>query len=123
MAQSVTICGPNLYDQSKGEFHVHAAGCADLVRHARREPEYANGWTIEATSREDIVRAIYADHIEEAERENAWVKTHPEEMESYPQNVHEQLLSGVLVDWRTYDDLYIFPCVHNLPDEAPKEMK
>ena len=55
----VTICGPNLRDQSKGELHVHAAGCADLVRGAAREPEYRNGWTIEAQSRREIVEAIY----------------------------------------------------------------
>lgn len=28
----LTIIGPNLADQSKGSFHVHAAGCADLKR-------------------------------------------------------------------------------------------
>jgi hypothetical protein len=28
----LTIVGPNLLDQSKGDFHVHAAGCADLSR-------------------------------------------------------------------------------------------
>jgi hypothetical protein len=31
-AMQVTICGPNLRDQSKGSFHVHAADCADLVK-------------------------------------------------------------------------------------------
>ncbi len=28
----VTIIGPNLLDQSKGSFHVHATGCAHLNR-------------------------------------------------------------------------------------------
>jgi hypothetical protein len=28
----LTIIGPNLADQSKGAFHVHATGCADLNR-------------------------------------------------------------------------------------------
>lgn len=27
---NVRICGPNLNDQSKGTFHVHATGCSDL---------------------------------------------------------------------------------------------
>lgn len=65
----VTICGPNLYDQSKGQFHVHAAGCADLQRGARREPEYANGWTIEASTRDEVGDEIYADHIAEGSME------------------------------------------------------
>lgn len=29
---NVTIIGPNLRDQSKGQFHVHAAGCRDIAR-------------------------------------------------------------------------------------------
>jgi hypothetical protein len=36
----VYVIGPNLRDQSKGQFHVHAAGCADVKRMARREPAY-----------------------------------------------------------------------------------
>jgi hypothetical protein len=59
----VTICGPNLRDQSKGSFHVHAAGCADLVRGARREPEYRSDWTIEAATRDDVVLEVYSDMI------------------------------------------------------------
>lgn len=55
----VTICGPNLRDQSKGEMHVHAEGCADLKRGATREPEYRNGWTIEAATQREVVDAIY----------------------------------------------------------------
>lgn len=61
----VTICGPNLMDQSKGSFHIHAAGCADLRRGARREPEYENGWTIEANTKRTVVMAVYADQIGE----------------------------------------------------------
>lgn len=61
----VTICGPNLNDQSKGQFHIHAADCADLKKHAQREPEYRNGWTIEASSRDEVGDSIYEDHIEE----------------------------------------------------------
>ena len=61
----VTICGPNLRDQSKGQFHVHAEGCADLRRGAIREPEYRHGWTIDATSREQVADEVYADIIDE----------------------------------------------------------
>jgi len=59
MSQSVTIVGPNLRDQSKGTFHVHAEGCRDLTRLARSEPEVRNGWTIRADSIRDIVEAVY----------------------------------------------------------------
>ena len=55
----VTICGPNLRDQSKGQFHVHAEGCADLKRGAQREPEYRNGWTIEAANRIEVCDEVY----------------------------------------------------------------
>lgn len=55
----VTIIGPNLRDQSKGDMHVHAAGCADIARMVGREPEYANGWEIEAESVKDVVTAVY----------------------------------------------------------------
>ena len=61
----VAIAGPNLNDQSKGTFHVHAAGCADLKRGARREPEYGNAWVIEAASQTEVCDAVYpADQFE-----------------------------------------------------------
>lgn len=55
----VSICGPNLRDQSKGQFHVHAANCTDLTRNIRREPEYRNGWEMDAASRVEVCDAIY----------------------------------------------------------------
>jgi len=57
--QSVTIIGPNLRDQSKGQFHVHAAGCGDIRKQANRDPEFRNGWTIEATSLVEICDDVY----------------------------------------------------------------
>lgn len=57
----VTICGPNLRDQSRGDFHVHAAGCADLWKGIVREPEYDNGWTIDVASRVEAATEVYAD--------------------------------------------------------------
>lgn len=65
----VTICGPNLNDQSKGQFHIHAADCAHLVRLASREPEYRYGWTIVAETRDEVGDEIYADMIEEGSME------------------------------------------------------
>lgn len=55
----VTIIGPNLRDQSKGSHHVHAAGCADIQRTALRDPAYRVGWTIEATSEQQVVTDVY----------------------------------------------------------------
>lgn len=60
MSQSVTIIGPNLRDQSKGTFHVHAAGCADLKRLAHREPEAAEyPLTFEAESLTEVCDEVY----------------------------------------------------------------
>jgi hypothetical protein len=55
----VTIIGPNLRDQSKGTFHVHAEGCADIARSARRDPAFRDGWTIEAASATEVSDAVY----------------------------------------------------------------
>lgn len=68
----VTICGPNLRDQSQGDFHVHAAGCADLVKHAKREPEYRHGWTTEADTLREIVEEVYSDMIDEDDEYSTW---------------------------------------------------
>ncbi len=62
----VTIIGPNLRDQSKGSFHVHAAGCADIVKMSRRDPEFAHGWDMEASTREEVAGEVYADMIDES---------------------------------------------------------
>lgn len=59
----VTVCGPNLRDQSKGTFHVHAAGCADLKRGARKDIAYRDGWTIDAETRVDVAEDVYDNGI------------------------------------------------------------
>jgi hypothetical protein len=112
----VVICGPNLNDQRKGQFHIHAAGCHDLVKNARREPEYKNGWTIDAHSREDVVRNIYSDHMAEHDSELKWMRENPNDKLS--QSYADQP-GGIPMesDWRHYDDVYMFPCC-NLPDES-----
>jgi hypothetical protein len=102
----VVICGPNLIDQTRGTFHVHREGCADLGRHARREPEYENGWTIEAETREGVVRAIYADHMAEREAENQWLRANGRADEARD------------FTWDDYDDLYVFDCCKQL--DAPR---
>lgn len=85
----VKICGPNLNDQSKGDFHVHAADCADLVRHARREPEYQYGWESEANTQVEVAEEIFSDIM--AENEGEWAKP-----EAY------------------FSSIYFFPCCNEL---------
>lgn len=57
----VAICGPNLRDQSKGQLHVHALGCADLAKGAVREPEYREHlrMDLDADDRREVVEAVY----------------------------------------------------------------
>lgn len=84
----VTICGPNLRDQSKGQLHVHAAGCGDLQ--AAREPEYRHGWTIDADSEKEVV-----------------INCYPPEDFDYDENSS---------DYHAYrEDIYFFPCCDGLP--------
>jgi hypothetical protein len=62
--QKVHIVGPNLVDQSKGSFHVHAVGCGDMKRMAKRDPEFALELEQEASASEyctltEICDAVY----------------------------------------------------------------
>lgn len=60
----VTIHGPNLRDQSKGAFHIHAADCADNVKEETRNgSEYP--WTVEAETRRQVVEEVYGDQMSE----------------------------------------------------------
>lgn len=97
----VIIAGPNLRDQSKGTFHVHAPGCRDLTRVARKEPEYKNATVEDVASRQEIVELLYEDQMDE------WERAHP----------------GDTLDWREYDDIYLFPCCEklDLPDLSPSD--
>lgn len=100
----VKIMGPNLKDQSKGQFHVHAAGCADLKHYGpgrriggdlpgQREP------SVEVKDRVDCVEYVYADQISEQ-----------------PEDEQAQYVLDLL------NDLHFFPCVKDLPEnEANKK--
>lgn len=66
--QRVNVLGPNLNQAgcALGTMHVHAAGCADIKRSARKygyvlgAPERGgNGWEIDVESMEDIVEHVY----------------------------------------------------------------
>lgn len=62
--QRLTIVGPNLSDQSLGDFHVHAAGCADLKRNRNLRNE-DQSWTLRAHSKLAVAEHIYEDIIDE----------------------------------------------------------
>lgn len=81
----VTVIGPNLRDQSKGTFHVHAAGCADIARNIRTEPMYAEGHTADYASLAEACDDVYP----------------PEQFDCE---------SGEYVD-----EFHVFPCAASLP--------
>lgn len=56
----IVVIGPNLRDQSKGSFHVHAAGCADIKRNYRQEiAEGVIDTPWEAQDRMAVVASMY----------------------------------------------------------------
>lgn len=59
----VSICGPNLRDQSKGQFHVHAADCGDLKHYCDGKFGGEDPWEVEVKSRLDACAELYADHL------------------------------------------------------------
>lgn len=62
----ITVFGPNLRDQSKGEFHVHDSECGDCRRYGPgKEMGGEEGLTLLVLSRGEVVRYLYADQIAE----------------------------------------------------------
>lgn len=58
----VAILGPNLRDQSKGQFHVHAAGCADLHKSVYRGVPRSDE---DFSSIEEIAKEMFIDFLDE----------------------------------------------------------
>lgn len=56
----LSIFGPNLRDQSKGQFVVHAKGCADCGK-LKNE----NHMPLLASSFEEVAKELYGDMINE----------------------------------------------------------
>lgn len=56
--QNVTIIGPNLRDQSLGQFHVHAEGCRDIARQFGYVHP-AEMWTIAVDSKVEVAANVY----------------------------------------------------------------
>lgn len=73
----VVIVGPNLYDQSRGQFHVHAEGCADLQRDPDMRESIATqgGITLDAGTRLDVEESIYGPEAGDFDRPHrgAWL--------------------------------------------------
>jgi hypothetical protein len=86
---SLVVLGPNLIDQSKGSFHVHAAGCRDLGTYYGRQHDADKANPVDFDSESDVVEYVYADQIAEDPEGNAV----------------NNLLS----------DFYFFPCVEFAP--------
>lgn len=66
----VCVMGPNLNDESKGEFHAHADDCADLLRNygpgtiwggTAREPDHY----FSVSSKLELIEILYGDILEE----------------------------------------------------------
>ena len=58
----LSIFGPNLHDQSKGQHVVHATGCADCAK-LRRRGEYES--VEEHATVESVVKGLYSCQMEE----------------------------------------------------------
>lgn len=89
----VHIIGPNLPDQTKGSFHIHAEGCEDVKRSRNyRGPEFESDRanTVDVESLTDVIAYTMADQLDEEE-----------------DDFDPLTWSG---------DFYVFPCVTGLPD-------
>lgn len=96
---NVTIYGPNLRDQTRGTFHVHAAGCAH-GKHYGPGTKFGGddaGLPLEADSATAVVEFIYADQLAEHDGD---VKP---------------------ADW--LDDFHFAPCARALPTDTPGDAR
>jgi hypothetical protein len=59
----VSIAGPNLLDQSKGTFNVHAAGCGDIKRSRDIAFRSDHLLTEDVQSRVEVAELIYDNGI------------------------------------------------------------
>lgn len=74
----IEMFGPNLRDQSKGQFHVHAAGCADCRHYGSGRKFGGETWpTMDVESRWECALDVYSDHMDEdpdyADNQGYWL--------------------------------------------------
>lgn len=69
-SKNLTVIGPNLSSaqQQLGQFHVHAAGCADIAR----KYQGARIGTASFASVQEIVESVYEDMIGESDPDETW---------------------------------------------------
>jgi hypothetical protein len=91
----LTIIGPNLSDQSKGNIHVHKEGCSDIHKRVYALP-LADGEfdTDEYASQREVVESVYpVDSFEWSDGPD---------------------------DRSYWSDVYFLPCTKGLPRETPE---
>jgi hypothetical protein len=66
VARSLVVIGPNLADQSKGQFHVHATGCADVAKYVRQGHR---PWSVVASSRTEVAEDVFGEVVMDREGE------------------------------------------------------
>lgn len=61
------MLGPNLRDESLGEFHVHADGCRDVARYGPGRPMGGDSapLVLDVESVEELAGVVYADMLDE----------------------------------------------------------
>lgn len=65
----VVVIGPNLVDQSKGQFHVHKEGCNDTKKYRGQPLDYV----IDVETRKDIVLDIYPPNEFDYNEDTEWM--------------------------------------------------
>ena len=64
---NVSIHGPNLEDQSKGQYVIHATSCRDNAKVRHFAGGQVEPFTFDAQSREQCALEVYEDQIEGGE--------------------------------------------------------
>lgn len=86
----IVVVGPNLRDQSKGNFRAHADGCRDLTKDLRLTQEPP--WSFDADSRVGVAAEIYPPE------EFGWS-------------------SDASGEWEAFvNDIWFAPCLKQLPE-------
>jgi len=93
----VVVLGPNLRDQSKGTFHVHAADCYDLGKYG---PGRQYGGDVYP----------YAEpHIKDASVLEVVTQTYADQIDEEPRDSQAEYIRMLV------NDFHFFPCVGSLP--------
>lgn len=89
----VIVVGPNLRDQSKGQYHAHAAGCADLKKAIYSIHREDLAYPVEVSSIYEIVEFVYSDFLDE----------------------DSNYADDPSLTWEDIHEIHFFPCTDALP--------